>query len=418
MRIGRASVEITPSAGVEMAGYVARTQPSVGVHDPLMAHALLLESENGRLLWLHADVLGFEADTVERVKEALRHAHGLDAEEILLTTTHTHSGPAVGRMILCGTYEEEYVRRLEEDLVRVGTQALREREDVSMVFGTAWCDLAIDRRGRASAHVDPRVSVLGFRRPDGTFAALVANAAVHNVAMSHENRLFSGDMAGAAARQLRALPGQPTVLFTNGACGNLNPPSVAGDFDRMERWGSSLASAALDALENASPVPDTGIRARIDVVPASRPLSIEERERLAARQLAGLEGAQGEVAERCREAIRLWRDRMADQQAPSIGAEAALLVHTVVVNDIPVVGFGGEMFSVIRDELERGAERPVIVTGYADGDCGYVAPETAYDEGGYEVDGAFVFYGTPPVPRGTFERARDTALAQIKALTA
>ena len=109
---------------------------------------------------------------------------------------------------------------------------------------------------------------------------------------------------------------------------------------------------------------------------------------------------------------------MVDQQAGTSGEVAFLTVHTVVVNDLPVVGFGGEMFSVIRDELERGAGRPIVLAGYADGDCGYVAPETAYDEGGYEVDGAFIFYGTPPVPRGTFERARDTALAHIEALTA
>ena len=57
--------------------------------------------------------------------------------------------------------------------------------------------------------------VLGFRRADGTYIALLANYAMHNVALGGENRAVSADMAGVAAAFLRSrLPGEPVVLMS------------------------------------------------------------------------------------------------------------------------------------------------------------------------------------------------------------
>src|ERR1051326_8682691 len=85
-----------------------------------------------------------------------------------------------------------------------------------------------DRRGKASAHTDPIVSALGWRRGDGSFIAAVLNYAMHPVALGHLNRLVSADWCGYAAEKLsRELPGRPVVLVSNGAAGNLNPPGVS-----------------------------------------------------------------------------------------------------------------------------------------------------------------------------------------------
>ncbi len=45
-----------------MSGFVAREQPSIGVHCPLKARALLVEGDGGRIVLLHADVIAFEYD--------------------------------------------------------------------------------------------------------------------------------------------------------------------------------------------------------------------------------------------------------------------------------------------------------------------------------------------------------------------
>ena len=48
MKLGTAMVDITPEVGCELSGYVARVQPSVGLHTGLRAWALYLETDDGR----------------------------------------------------------------------------------------------------------------------------------------------------------------------------------------------------------------------------------------------------------------------------------------------------------------------------------------------------------------------------------
>ena len=94
MRCGASQICITPPVGVELAGFVAREQPSVGLHDDLYVHGLYLEQENERLLWLHADLLAFERDWVRRLRSSLARDLGLAERQVLISATHTHSGPA------------------------------------------------------------------------------------------------------------------------------------------------------------------------------------------------------------------------------------------------------------------------------------------------------------------------------------
>lgn len=67
-------------------------------------------------------------------------------------------------------------------------------------------DLAIERRKQATAQVDPRVAVVGFRRPDSVLVAVIVNHAMHPVAL------------GASNTRIRAeVPGQICTLLAGGA---------------------------------------------------------------------------------------------------------------------------------------------------------------------------------------------------------
>ena len=52
---GAAVIDITPSPGLLMCGYAARTEPATGTHDPLTARALVIDDT----ALVVADVLGF-----------------------------------------------------------------------------------------------------------------------------------------------------------------------------------------------------------------------------------------------------------------------------------------------------------------------------------------------------------------------
>jgi len=421
MQIGTYTVDITPKPGVELCGFLARVQPSVDVHDPLAVRALYITSETRRLLWLHADLIAFEYHFVAQIKTDLSNRFGLQSDEIVLSTTHTHSGPATINLINAGSYNADYVAWLKERMLEAAAGAMDHTESAELLIAEGRCDLAVDRRGKPTTHTDPRVGVLAWRCRDGNLTALLCNYPIHNVGLGANNRSISADMAGRAAVAIsEKLPGSPTVLFTNGACGNLNPPQSKSDFiqnlsptpdyQKMEQWGDRLADAVVVAIENATGVPDATIASKL----ATFDLQFDAFDSGQIKQLAKqlhdeMAGKEGYVPDRYRASVATWErmrlEQLATRQETTAGVP--LDIHLVQLGPVCLVCLAAEVFSVIADDLRSRVNVPLYVVGYANGDTGYLAPSVAYDEGGYEIESAFVFYGGLPVKRGEFERLRD-----------
>ena len=239
MRAGASQVCITPPIGIDLSGYVDRQQPSVGVHDDLYVRGLFLEEQDEKLLWLHCDLIGLTSEFVKDLKNNFRDAYGLPHRQVVISATHTHSGPASIPLRHCGEVDDRYMAQLRLWLLEFAQAAITDTEPVSLYFTEGVFNLAKDRRsGSQHKHVDNHLPVLAFRKEDGKYLALLSNYAMHNVALSYQNRLFSGDIAGIAADHARlSLPGQPITLLTNGACANINPPDVSPDPRKMLTFG-------------------------------------------------------------------------------------------------------------------------------------------------------------------------------------
>src|SRR5262249_13480375 len=67
-------------------------RPSTGVHDPLVARTLLLQRGAIRVLWIAADLVGTDPTLVTELA-ALLAREGLGYSAIILSASHTHSGP-------------------------------------------------------------------------------------------------------------------------------------------------------------------------------------------------------------------------------------------------------------------------------------------------------------------------------------
>lgn len=400
MRCGTAETDITPPVGTEMSGFVARIQPSLGTHDPLAARALFLEKEGRRFLWLQADILAFSRPDVGRLKAALFERFGLHEHEILAAATHTHSGPATIPLLECGERDAEYVEGVLASLERISGEAIRAAGEAQPVFAEGNCMVGRDRRGFAPGHVDSRMPVVAWRRRDGSYVAVLASYAVHGVAMGPANRLFSADIFGRASRTLSgSLPGSPLVIFANGACGNVNPPDVGNSFEAMEKWGDDVAASARRSLDRAVPAPDSLGPARIgSFTAAPGTLTPAEVDATIAGSLSG--------DERFLRAQDRWRQLLTSDRPPDREhVQAELDVQSAPIAGITFACFAGELFSQAADALGTG----VYPVSYANGDIGYICPQSIYAEGGYEPDVACLFYGTNPIPPGTFERAMDLA---------
>jgi hypothetical protein len=391
--------------GIELSGYVDRQQPSIGVHDDLYARGLYLEEGKEKLLWLHCDVIGFVRERVCCLRKKLAARLDLRGRQIILSATHTHAGPATLPLRHCGRMDEVYLKELDHRLLDAARIAAADPEPVMLRFGEGTCTLGRDRRlPSIYSHVDKRVPVLDFMRQDGSFLALVANYAMHNVALSYENRLISADIAGVAAERARQrLPGQPVVFMTNGGCANIQPVQVSADPAHMKRQGRELGDVVVRTAKAGQPCSASGLVTAMETI--ELPLVVQSREEVRREH----ENSWGRLPESSpwRGAIREWRDEtlvLLERGAPSSVATDMLVLR---IGPVAFVGIGAEVFSRMADELRTALGPHTYVVGYANGDLGYLPYREIYGEGGYEVDLAYKFYANFLIAPGAYEMLRD-----------
>jgi neutral ceramidase len=424
MLAGIARATITPPPRADLSGYAARVQPSVGVHDDLYARALYLASGDahrpgaGRVLWLHADLLGFSRTFAQSVRSEISRELRIPLHAVCLSATHTHSGPATLFLRGCGRVDPDYLDALRTWLKEAARAALADAEPVAAAFAEGAVALSVDRRAPSPrSHTDSRLPALVFRRAGGDAKAVLVNYPVHNVALSHGNRLVSADMAGVAAQVVReGLAGNPEVLLTNGACGNLNPPVLSATFEAAERFGRVLGGAALHTARQAAAMNRGRIVCR--ELTLSLPLQVPTREEVRA-DFAAMESAppSGEAGADGASPMRQWRD---DALAALAGGRAPAPLETSVqvirIGEVFFVCLGAEVFSRMADALRAAGGARTYVVGYANGDLGYLPPEDIHGEGGYEVDMAYRYYGLFMPKRGGFEQVRDAARTLLQQL--
>lgn len=125
MKAGFARVKITPPVGTKMTGFGFRDHDPVGskgVHDDLYTRALFLSNGNEKVLIMAFDLLFFSRDEADRFKGAIGRKIDLSPSQILLNTSHTHTGPKVGTW--CYTPSERlYLQFLEDAIVQAACEA-------------------------------------------------------------------------------------------------------------------------------------------------------------------------------------------------------------------------------------------------------------------------------------------------------
>ncbi len=235
--------DITPPVGVPLAGYggLGRRllipdllrrypyafwfKPSTGVHDPILARALVLQSGTHRVLWIALDLVGPDPEMAAELRQRLS-ALGLRYEAVVVAASHTHSGPgAFSRSRLFGFLAlDRPVPAIRElilsGMVRAAREADRAKEPARIGIGRGEVPGVI--KSRIGLPVDPEVGVMKVVRPDGRPIALLWNYAIHATALGKDNLLLSGDITGAASLELERVLGIPT-LYTNGAVGDVSP---------------------------------------------------------------------------------------------------------------------------------------------------------------------------------------------------
>ena len=128
-KAGLAKSDITPATSMWLAGYGSRDRPSEGTLHRLWLKVLVLEAPDGRRgVVVTSDLLGFPRAMYERIVAELGRC-GLERSQIMLTASHTHTGPVL-RDALYDIYPLDAAQRavIEDYSAKLETDGRRNRQ--------------------------------------------------------------------------------------------------------------------------------------------------------------------------------------------------------------------------------------------------------------------------------------------------
>ncbi|MGC9319155.1 MAG: hypothetical protein ACP5KN_14075, partial [Armatimonadota bacterium] len=108
LRVGAASVDITPLLGGLMSGSMSeRRSDDVGY--PLQAKAVVLDDGDTQVAYVQTDLLFVPRERFDQAKARAEELTAIPAANIMMSATHTHYGPPMAHLFM-QPIDEEYAR--------------------------------------------------------------------------------------------------------------------------------------------------------------------------------------------------------------------------------------------------------------------------------------------------------------------
>jgi neutral ceramidase len=405
LRVGLASIDITPADSLPMGGYIARTEPAAGTHDPLFAKAVSFRQGKTSAILVALDILYVSEQWTRKFRKAVSRKIGLPQKNVLVAATHTHSGPAVfsptaGRAEPMIRYEERLLNSCIEVAQKAFSSAEPSRVRVCCLLSEG---IAMNRRDPLEV-TDGLLSVVRIEDLCGNVKGHLASFPCHPTVMSPSNLCYSADLFGVSARELEKRFKDSTCIMFNGAAGDVSTRFTRRKqtWAELERLGTRLAREVIEASRSSEPAKAGPISAKTVTltIPFREIMGVEEAQkqfedardkvRRAFVRPTGLAGRdenpllvrpliEGAAVQLVLSKIGGWE--------PLFGTNTAKMELQVIrVGDIIVGGLPGEFFGDRGVELKNAAlPKFGFIAGYANGYWGYITPPEEAAKGGYET---------------------------------
>jgi len=419
LQAGFARENINPPMGIPIRGYFI-PRFADGILDDLEVVALALKLGDVTTLMICIDNAGIKQEINLEFRKSASKATGVPVENIILSATHTHTGPALENPENLEIISE-YVALVDKKITAAAVNAIADLKDAKMGYGrgtapnVAFCRRYLMKDGSIKTNpgvnnpdiVRPireayeTVSVVRFDRENADTIVFV-NFANHPDVIG--GCKISADWPGILRTTVEKVLDNTKCIFFNGMQGDINHVNVfpkPGDFngmfvdfddvsrgyDHARYIARVVTGGVLQAFDKVNYVEVDKLASvqKVINVPSNRPdpKDIPEAHRINDLHLAGKDD------ELPYEGMML----------TTIVAEAARMVRlengpdafdmtlsAIAIGPVAIVGVPGEPFTGIGVGLREAEGFDMIIpccitNGYE----GYFPMKDSYDEGGYEA---------------------------------
>ncbi|WP_149240531.1 neutral/alkaline non-lysosomal ceramidase N-terminal domain-containing protein [Dyadobacter sp. 32] len=399
-KAGIAKVAITPEQNMWMAGFASRTHASEGkIHD-LWAKALALEDAEGkRSVLVTLDLLGLPKKLSDNIRAQIKTKYGLNKEDIILNSSHTHSGPVLSEALfdIYPLDEAEtkrvatYTDKLAQQLVSVVGDAIRKLQPASISSRNGVTRFQVNRRNNDAATLDRvtelkgpndfAVPVIRVTDKTGKMIAVAFGYACHPTVL--DGYKFSGDYPGFAQIELEKLYPGTMAMFFQGAGADQNP-LPRHTIPLAQQYGKTLAAAVERILSEDMKELAPKIKTAYTEIelPFTAPPTREELTKFTTNA-ANYQ--------------KRWAERMLRNIDNGVAFPKTypFPIQVWKLGDQPIMTLGGELVVQYAIDLKRIFGQHIFVMGYSNDVMTYIPSETILREGGYEGEVAAIVYGLP-----------------------
>ena len=431
LQAGFGRVNITPAYSVPLAGYGnTQNRMSTGFKDYLYATCIALKDVNGeQVLLITIDLVTISDALCKHLRSAVTTATGIPEDRIMISATHTHSGPDIGSNLpIIDTFWADLTRNLSsacqqalEDLSPVTLQTGSvDVEGMSFVRHYRMNDgtYAGDNFGSWSSGIagherepDKQMQLVRFCRDDKKDILMVnwqvhskvsSGGGTHEAKLSHN--LLSADYIGTMREYMEKQDSDLQIAYFLGAAGNLNPQSqIDAEMDNVPimvvEYGQALSQFVLQGLENMTEVKTGPVVVKQTIFEAQRDHT-EDHLRYHAQEVYDLWKKTGSnsaafeagkpygIASPYHAAAILAR-------AQNTSAYKEMELNAVVFGDVAFVAAPYEMFCQNGQAIKEGSPySTTIVATCSNGHNNYIAADAAFEFGSYEVHNRYFVRGT------------------------
>ncbi len=423
LQAGFCRLDMTPSLGIPIRGYFL-PRYAEGVLDPLEINALALSAGEDKVVMMSVDLCSVDKEVQDAACASICQATGLTADQIVIHSTHTHTGPYVGLEISGAEFTAdvvEYTKALCKKMADAAVMALADLKPAKMGWAVGKApNIAFVRRFRMKdgkvrtnpgvgnpdilhpiGDVDERVNVLRFDR-EGAETIVLANFGDHPDVVG--GSMISGDWPALFRRKLEKCMDNVKALFFNGAQGDVNHVNVWAkggdhndmfhDFDDVDRgygharhMGNVVTGAVLQVYDKVNYVDVDSIRSKLHTI--SVPSNMPKPEDMPlAHKYNDLHnaGRDDEIPFKAMELTTVVAEAGRMVRLEHGPAEFNMNLTAVAIGNVALVGIPGEPFNGIGLGLKEAEGWDMVMPCcLTNGSEGYFPMQDAYDEGGYEA---------------------------------
>ena len=414
---GAAQVNMSPKDSQFLFGYPHAERYSTGINDPLLSSALYLNNGQIAVIFIANDIIFVSKKSVQRIREHIAAQTGIPTSHIMISATHTHSGPITVDYIsneadrLIPKTDQKYVRFMEDKIVEAAVMAYKNTQPVRIGLAVADCTGIGTNRRSPDGPTDMNVPVLLVQNMAGTESiACMLVCSMHPTVLHKDSKLVSGDFPAYARMYLQdhCLSAKCAILHHMGAAGNQSPRHVTKEntFAEAQRLGQILGKAVenvLPAIHFHTSVPIKCKQVQIDLPKRTFPSIAAAQEKLN-NAVARLELLCKSSAPRqevrtaecdwfgAEETLTMAR-AVAEGRLSQVCREALPAeIQIIKVGPWAFVGWQGEIFVDYALAVKKLFPNTYVIS-CANGELqGYIVTKDADDEGGYEASNAILSY--------------------------